>query len=103
MTVAKGPDACARGETPRWAWPVHAFVAWLATMLGYVTRFKRAPGLAPNWRDNRDGLRESEWRRDQLIARGVARLLAGQPVELDDAKIQLTPSATYGGPCPGAL
>jgi len=71
-------DACAQGETQRWAWSVHAFVAWLATMLGYTTRFKR----------------------DQLIAQGVAQLLAGQLLQLDDTKIQLTPPATYGGPCP---
>jgi hypothetical protein len=100
MTVAKNPDACARGETPRWAWPVHAFVAWLATTLGCIARFKRARRFAPNWRYGWHGLRESGWRRDQLIAQGVAQLLAGQPLQLDDTKIQLTPPAIYGGPCP---
>jgi len=98
MTVAKNPDACARGETPSWAWPVLAFVAWLAAMLGYITRFKRARRFAPNWRDSWDGLRESEWHRDQLIAQGVAQLLAGQLLQLDDTKNQPTPPATYGGP-----
>lgn len=69
-------------------------------MVSYIARFKRARHFAPNGRDNRDGLRESEWHRDQLIAQGAAQLLAGQPLQLDDTKIQLTPPATYGGPCP---
>jgi len=86
MTVAKNPDACARGEITRWAWPVHAFVAWLVTMPGYIARFKRTRRFAPNWRYSWHGLRESEWRRDQLIAQGVAQLLAGQPLQLDDTK-----------------
>jgi len=100
MTVAKSPDVYAQGEIPSWAWPVHAFVAWLATVLGYIARFKRARRFASNWRDNWDGLRESEWHRDQLIAQGVAQLLAGQPLQLDDTQIQLTPPDNYGGPCP---
>jgi len=100
MTVEQNHDAYDRGETPSWAWPVHAVVAWLTTMLGYVVRFKRARRFAPNWRDNWEGLRASEWHRDQLIAQGVAQLLAGEPLHLDDTKIQLTPPATCGGPCP---
>jgi hypothetical protein len=30
----ENPDAYDRGEAQNWAWPVHAFVAWLAAMLG---------------------------------------------------------------------
>ncbi len=52
MTVAKNLDAYEQGETQSWAWPVHAFVAWLTTMPGYVTRFKRARRFAPNRRDS---------------------------------------------------
>jgi hypothetical protein len=52
MTVAKNLDADEQGETRRWAWPVHAFVAWLTTMLGYITRFKRARRFAPIGRDS---------------------------------------------------
>ena len=101
MTVEQNHDASDQGETPSWAWPVHAFVAWLATILDYIASFKRSPArFKPDWRDNWEGLRESEWHRDQLIAQGVAQLLAGQPLQLDDTKIQLTPPASYGGPCP---
>jgi hypothetical protein len=52
MTVAKNLDAYEQGETQSRAWPVHAFVAWLTTMLGDITRFKRAPRFAPNRRDS---------------------------------------------------
>ena len=48
-------------------------------MLDYITRFKRirhTHRFRQDWRDNWDGLRESEWHRDQLIA-----------------------PAGYGGPC----
>ena len=100
MTVATNPDAYEQGETQSWAWPVYAFVAWLATMLGYVARFKRARRFKPDWRDSWEDLREAEWLRDQLIAQGVAQLLSGHPFQLDDTKIELTPPATYGGPCP---
>ena len=75
MTVAKTHDAYEQGETPSWAWPVYAFVAWLAAMLDYVARFKRirhTHRFKPDWRDSGTGLRESEWHRDQLIAQGVA-------------------------------
>lgn len=48
MTVAKNPDAYDSGETQSWAWPVHAFVASLATMLDYITRFKRARRFKPD-------------------------------------------------------
>ena len=100
MTVEQNQEAYEQGEAPSWAWPVHAFVAWLATMLDDITRFKRARCVAPNWRDSWHGLRQSEWHRDQLIAQGVAQLLAGQPLQLGDRKIQLTPPASYGGACP---
>jgi len=66
MTVAKNLDAYAQGETPICAWPAHAFVAWLASILGYITRFKRirhTQKFKSNWRGNWDGLRESEWHR----------------------------------------
>ena len=103
MTVAKNLDAYDEGETPSWAWPVYAFVAWIAALFGYVARFKRirqTHRFKSNWGDCWEGLRESEWHRDQLIAQGVAQLLAGQPLKLDDTRIQLTPPALYGGPCP---
>ena len=79
MTVAQNPDAYAQGEAPSWARPLHAFVAWLVAMLDDITRFKRirhTHRFRQDWRDNWDGLRESEWHRDQLIA-----------------------PAGYGGPC----
>ncbi len=103
MTVAQNPDAYAQGEAPSRARPLHAFVAWLVAMLDYITRFKRirhAHRFRQDWRDNWDGLRESEWHRDQLIAQGVAQLLAGKPLQLSDTKIQLIAPAGYGGPCP---
>ena len=100
MTVEQNQEAYEQGEAPSCAWPVNAFVAWLATMLDDITRFKRARCFAPNWRDSWHGLRQSEWHRDQLIAQGVAQLLAGQPIQLGDRKIQLTPPASYGGACP---
>ena len=100
MTVAKSHNAYEQGETPTWAWPVHAFVAWLATILGYITRFKSARRFKPDWRDSWEDLRQSEWLRDQLIAQGVAQLLAGKPLHLDDKQIILEPPAAYGGPCP---
>jgi hypothetical protein len=103
MTVAKTHDAYASGEAPTWAWPLYAFVAWLATMFGYVTRFKRIRRdhrFKPDWRDSWEGLRQSEWLRDQLIAQGVAQLLSNQPLLLDDTKIIIEPPATYGGPRP---
>ena len=100
ITVEQNQEAHEQGEAPSWAWPVHAFVAWLATMLDDITRFKRARCFARNWRDSWHGLRESEWHRGQLIAQGVAQLLAGQPLELGDRKIQLTPPTSYGGACP---
>jgi len=100
MTVAKNPDAHDIGETQNWDWPVHAFVACLTTMLGYVTRFKRARRFRQDLRDSWEDLRQPEWHRDQLIARGVAQLLAGQPLQLDDTRTQITPPASYGGPCP---
>jgi hypothetical protein len=103
MTVAKNPDTKTQGETPSWAWPVYVIVAWLAGILDYLTRFKRirhTHRFRADWRDNREGLRESEWHRDQLIAQGVAQLLAGRPLQLDDTRIQLSAPATYGGPCP---
>jgi hypothetical protein len=103
MTVAETHDASTQGEAPSWAWPVHAFVAWLAAILGYVTRFKRirqSHRFKPDWRDSWEDLRQSEWLRDQMIAQGVAQLLAGQSLHLDDKQIILTPPAAYGGPCP---
>ena len=103
MTVAQNPDAYAQGEAPSRARPLHAFVAWLVAMLDYITRFKRirhTHRFRQDWRDNWDGLRESEWHRDQLIAQGVAQLLAGKPLQLSDTKIQLMAPAGYGGPCP---
>jgi hypothetical protein len=103
MTVEQNHDAYDTGEALSWAWPVYAFVAWFASILDYLARFQRirhTQRFKSNWRDNWDGLRESEWHRDQLIAQGVAQLLAGQPLQLDDTKIQLTPPASYGGPCP---
>ena len=103
MTVAEHPDERHEGETPSWAWPVHAFVAWLAAILGYITRFKRARRFRSDWRDCWEGLRESEWHRDQLIAQGLAQLIAGQPLQPDDTKIELTAPASYGGPCPATL
>jgi hypothetical protein len=54
--------------------PVHAFVTWLATLLGFVTRFRRI-------------------RRDQLIAHDLAQLLAGDALHLDDTRLGLTPRA----------
>ena len=39
MTVAKNLDAYDEGETPSWARPVYALVAWLAALFGYVARF----------------------------------------------------------------
>jgi hypothetical protein len=100
MTVAKSLDASEIGETQGWAWPVHAFVAWLAAILSYVTRFKRARRFKPDWRDSWDGLRQSEWLRDQLIAQGLTQLLAGQSLQLDDSRTILEPPPSYGGPCP---
>jgi hypothetical protein len=35
-----------------------------------------------------------------LIAQAVAQLLTGHPFQLDDTWIQITPPASYGGPCP---
>ena len=87
MTVEQNQEAYEQGEAPSWAWPVHAFVAWLATLLGYVTRFKRirrTHRFKPDWRDSWADLRHSEWLRDQLIAQGVAQLLEGQALQLDD-------------------
>ena len=52
MTVAKNHDVYDRDETRSRVWPVDAFVAWLTTMPGYITRFKRARRFAPNWRDS---------------------------------------------------
>jgi hypothetical protein len=103
MTVAKTHDAYDQGETPSWAWPVYAFVAWLAAMLDYVARFKRirhTHRFKPNWRDSWQGLRQCEWLRDQLIAQGLRQLLNGDALQLDDTQINLTPPADYGGPCP---
>ncbi len=103
MTVAETHDASTQGEAPSWAWPVYAFVAWLAMLLNYIARFRRARHghrFKPDWRDSWEGLRQSEWLRDRLIAQGVKQLLNGHPLNLDDTKIQLTPPATFGGPCP---
>jgi len=86
MTVEQNHDAYEQGEAS-WAWPVYAFVAWLARIPGYVARFK------PDWRDNWEDLRQSERLRDQRIAQGVAQRLAGHPRQLDDTKIQLIPPA----------
>ncbi len=52
MTVAKNLDGYEQSETQSWAWPVHAFVGWLTTMPGYITRFNRARRFAPNQRDS---------------------------------------------------
>ncbi len=100
MTIAEIHDASTQGEAPTWAWPVYALVAWLATILGYIARFKRARRFKPDWRDSWEDLRQSEWLRDQLIAQGVQQLLNNQPLHLGDSNIQFTPPATYGGPCP---
>jgi len=100
MTVEQNHDASTQGETPSWAWPVYAFVAWLATMLGYIARFKRARRFKPDWRDSWEDLRQSEWLRDQLIAQGVAQLINGESLQLDDTKVILDPPTAYGGPCP---
>ena len=103
MTVAETHDAKTQGEAPAWAWPLCAFVAWLASILGYVTRFRRirhTHRFRQDWRDSWEDLRQSEWLRDQLIAQGLAQLIAGAPLQLDDTRIALTPPTTYGGPCP---
>jgi hypothetical protein len=103
MTVARTPDAYDQGEAPAWAWPLYAFVAWLAAMLDYVAKFKRirhTQRFKPNWRDSWQDLRQCEWLRDQMIAQGLRQLLNGEELKLDDTKIQLDPPASYGGPCP---
>jgi hypothetical protein len=103
MTVAKTHDAYDQGEAPSWAWPVYAFVAWLAAMLDYVAKFKRVRHthrFKPNWRDSWQGLRQCEWLRDQLIAQGLRQLLNGDALQLDDTQITITPPADFGGPCP---
>ena len=100
MTVAKSHDASDQSEARTCAGPLYALVAWLATMFGYITRFKRARRFKPDWRDSWEGLRQSEWLRDQLIAQGVAQLLSNQPLHFDDTQITLDPPASYGGPCP---
>jgi hypothetical protein len=64
MTVEKTHDAYEEGETHSWAWPLYAFVAWLACILDYVARFKRirhTHRFKPDWRDCWEGLRQSEW------------------------------------------
>ena len=104
MTVEQSHDAYETGYTHEWAWPFHAFVAWLATLLGYVTRFKRirrTHRFKPDWRDSWADLRHSEWLRDQLIAQGVAQLLGGQALQLDDTKVQLSPPPPTAAPAPG--
>ena len=103
MTVAETHDASTQGEAPSWAWPVYAFVAWLVAVLNFIARFRRirhGHRFRQDWRDSWEGLRQSEWLRDQLIAQGVAQLLSGNPLHLDDRQIILTPPAAYGGPCP---
>ena len=103
MTVAETHDASTQGEAPTWAWPVYAFVAWLVAVLNFIARFRRirhGHRFRQDWRDSWEGLRQSEWLRDQLIAQGVKQLLSGNPLQLDDTKSQLTPPADYGGPCP---
>ncbi len=100
MSVAKTHDAYDQGETPSWAWPVYAFVAWLAMLLNYIARFRRARRFRHDWRESWEGLRQSEWLRDQLIAQGVAQLINGDPLQLDDTKVILDPPTAYGGPCP---
>ena len=103
MTVAETHDASTQGEAPTWAWPVYAFVAWLVAVLNFIARFRRirhGHRFRQDWRESWEGLRQSEWLRDQLIAQGVAQLLNGELLQLDDTKIQLTPPANYGGPCP---
>jgi len=97
MTVAKNHEVYDEGEALSWAWPVYTFVAWLATTLGYVARFKRVRHhhrFKRNWRDSWKDLRQSEWLRDQLIAQGVTQLHAGQPLHLVDKQTQLTPHGT---------
>jgi hypothetical protein len=103
MIVAETHDAKTQGEAPTWAWPLCAFVAWLASILGYVTHFRRirhTHRFRQDWRDSWKDLRQSEWLRDQLIAQGLTQLIAGAPLQLDDTRIAITPPSTYGGPCP---
>jgi hypothetical protein len=101
MTVAKTHDAYDQGEL-RWDSPLHAFVAWLARLFDYIARFKRIRHdhrFRSDWRDCWDGLRQSEWLRDQVIAHGVASLLAGKALDLNPTLI-FDPPTDYGGPCP---
>jgi hypothetical protein len=101
MTVAKTHDAYDQGEL-RWDSPLHAFVAWLARLFDYIARFKRIRHdhrFRSDWRDCWDGLRQSEWLRDQVIAHGIASLLAGKALDLNPTLI-FDPPTDYGGPCP---
>lgn len=101
MNVANDHDEAAEGEAA-WLWPLYALLALVASIFNQITRLKRVrptTRFKPNWRDNWQGLRESEWLRDQVIAHGLACLLAGRELDLDAPLIFDVP-ADYGGPCP---
>ena len=58
-----------------------------------TTRFKA------DWRDSWQDLRRLEWLRDQVIAHGLASLLAGKDLDLNPTLV-MDPPDDYGGPCP---
>ncbi len=94
----------ASDTAPRWCDPIAMFIAWLARLFDQIAKMKRIrhnTKFKANWRDNYPGLVQCEWIRDQILAAGAARLLAGKSLDEDDGFIPSTePPANYGGPCP---
>jgi hypothetical protein len=101
MTVANHHDEANEGEAS-WLWPLYALLALIASIFSQVTKLKRArptTKFKPNWRDHWADLRQCEWLRDQVIAHGLASLLAGKDLDLNPT-LSMDPPADYGGRCP---
>lgn len=101
MNVANDHDEPEEGEGS-WLWPLHALIALIASLLDQIAKLKRIRATTkfkPTWRDHWQDLRQCEWLRDQVIAHGLASLLAGKDLDLD-APLIMDPPDDYGASCP---
>lgn len=101
MNVANDHDEREEGGGS-WLWPLHALIALIASLLDQIAKLKRirpTTRFKPTWRDHWRDLRQCEWLRDQVIAHGLASLLAGNDLDLD-ASLIMDPPDDYGASCP---
>ena len=101
MTHAMIPREQTTGAAEHRLSPLEAFVAWVANLIRTIAGMKRRKVFPKNWKDHWEGLRQLEWRWDQMLAFSAAHVLAGNSLD-EDAGLELVMDVPtdYGRPCP---